>query len=1356
MKIKNLLNKKILQWLLLCAMLTGGGTSAWADAKYGPAGIYLNVNGTQKWYNIYWDSSCSYEGCKGWEFNKNPETLNHQELGDVTELKISGLGIIGYVSNNDWVACEARCRVDNSDVENDNIKYNVGGYDGSGATDDWACGAQSPDEQKNIVIGSNATDVDLLNGLKVGEHTLYVKPYLEKRNNSGGWDWKIDCGKCSATFTIPGYKETSGSKSFGEIMVGENSEVTISTTHYGSITTATANITGDNASEFSTPEVSATSVKVKFTPNSGGNKSAIVTITDAYSKTYTLTVTGTGAQGCTPPEITAQPSTESKNYTQGEAATALSVTATGTNCTYQWKQSESKDGSYINVTAGTGANTETYTPSTANIGTLYYKCEVTACGETVTSDASGAITVIGIYYLRGDLNGWNSGDARKLTLDPSDGYYKSDFYNINKDDKKRFKITNNNGDCWTTDECAWFKWEEHPSKGPKACETPSHDDGIRVKATINGRVRIWFKESTKECAYYFEPKYIVAGEPATIFGKEWKYDREDNRLDWDGEYYSKTFPGASSGTEIKLKVTKNNSWDDIKGGDAYSDDSPTKLNGLGTKEPTDSDGNLIIKLTSDITSFTVKFDETNVFIILSGSCTPTGYAIGGFINGENVAYSDGIKMKKYQYPGYDEMWSAVTSFTTNHSGAQWIWLYDDCGSVKTSGSSSDKTVVKDDENGVTVTPGDVSQGKIKAETYTGAIYNFIYNPTTNKFYFYKIKAVGEITGGWDTYDELETATYKSELVRHIKYTGKTIDKIKFKLSNGHGYNKHTGSGGHDWGFECYNGEKSTLCDGVSVTGDSETGDIVINNPNGMSLDIDIYFNEQEQIYLNLSSIYPAKIEEQYYENLAGALEAVQDGETIDLLMNVEENLTVPSDKSIGFNGNGFSVGNVTVKEGSAITLEGDLVISGDLIVKSGVSTTGQFNNNGNEVTVNGNAYFDKQFEPSSKRIWYTLSLPFDVKVTDMYNAATNEHENLAFDDEVAITAYNSSIRATGETGWQYLESPSDILKAGTLYNYIINHFTQNNNIRFKAADKTKLFAANTIPLTYYTGSSSDVTDFGWNGIGNNQLYSVKMSCEGIAYGLVYQSNSYSYSPYLLNESVFNPGTAVFLQCSDAEPTVTLSAAQLKSADIVVEPFKLNISGNGTDYCYISASLESKDAYDVGKDLIKMGTYKSGSYVSMWIGAYGLDLSCADLKVNGNEAYAGLGIYAPDAGNYKLYADKLVNGQKLILVKDGVDLFDFADGEYSIALAKGINSGYGIKIVTDNTPTETKTIGDIVISAKDGKISIKGLNGGEEYVVNNMFFNVASGVADGSEVTIDVQKGTYIVKIGESKVKIVVD
>ena len=92
--------------------------------------------------------------------------------------------------------------------------------------------------------------------------------------------------------------------------------------------------------------------------------------------------------------ITTQPSTTVQNLCQGSAATALSVTATGTTLTYQW---------YSNTTATTsggtpvGTSSNSYTPVTTAAGTLYYYCVVSAaCGASVTSNASGAVNVTAV------------------------------------------------------------------------------------------------------------------------------------------------------------------------------------------------------------------------------------------------------------------------------------------------------------------------------------------------------------------------------------------------------------------------------------------------------------------------------------------------------------------------------------------------------------------------------------------------------------------------------------------------------------------------------------------------------------------------------------------------------------------------------------------------------------------------------------------------------------------------------------------------------------------------------------------------------------------------------------------------
>ena len=139
---------------------------------------------------------------------------------------------------------------------------------------------------------------------------------------------------------------------------------------------------------------------------------------------------------CSAPTISTQPSTSSRTYCKGATATTLTVTATGGvgSYTYQWQQSSSASGTYSDVTTGTGYNTASFTPSTADAGTTYknkyYKCIVTNSGvctsNSVTSDASGryrtyATSVAGSISDAGTFCQGESGDTQTLTLSGNTG-----------------------------------------------------------------------------------------------------------------------------------------------------------------------------------------------------------------------------------------------------------------------------------------------------------------------------------------------------------------------------------------------------------------------------------------------------------------------------------------------------------------------------------------------------------------------------------------------------------------------------------------------------------------------------------------------------------------------------------------------------------------------------------------------------------------------------------------------------------------------------------------------------------------------------------------------------------------------
>ena len=75
---------------------------------------------------------------------------------------------------------------------------------------------------------------------------------------------------------------------------------------------------------------------------------------------------------------------------------AITVTATGTNLTYQWfSNTTASTSGGTNLGSGDGAQTNSYTPPATTIGTSYYYCVVSgSCGANQTSAISGLFEVL--------------------------------------------------------------------------------------------------------------------------------------------------------------------------------------------------------------------------------------------------------------------------------------------------------------------------------------------------------------------------------------------------------------------------------------------------------------------------------------------------------------------------------------------------------------------------------------------------------------------------------------------------------------------------------------------------------------------------------------------------------------------------------------------------------------------------------------------------------------------------------------------------------------------------------------------------------------------------------------------------
>ena len=137
--------------------------------------------------------------------------------------------------------------------------------------------------------------------------------------------------------------------------------------------------------------VASTTVYVRLASGASAGAGGNITLTST-SATDHLIPTGSAIIN-TAPAITSHPSSSTQTLSQNASATALTISATGSNLTYQWFSNSSNTNS--GGTLLTGATSATYTPSTATISTLYYYVVVSGTCSTITSNISGLITING-------------------------------------------------------------------------------------------------------------------------------------------------------------------------------------------------------------------------------------------------------------------------------------------------------------------------------------------------------------------------------------------------------------------------------------------------------------------------------------------------------------------------------------------------------------------------------------------------------------------------------------------------------------------------------------------------------------------------------------------------------------------------------------------------------------------------------------------------------------------------------------------------------------------------------------------------------------------------------------------------
>ena len=189
--------------------------------------------------------------------------------------------------------------------------------------------------------------------------------------------------KCSGSASTPQSFNVSGVNMTAAISIAALTGFQYCLTEGGTYTTTlTVGAAGTIAS---TPIY----VRMQSTANNATYAANNIVLSSSGATSVNVSASGTVN---TTANITTQPSTSAATYCSSATAVALSVTAGSTvNLTYQW-YSKTTSGNTGGTLIG-GANSNTYIPSTSTAGVLYYYCVITNPCGSLSSNASGAITV---------------------------------------------------------------------------------------------------------------------------------------------------------------------------------------------------------------------------------------------------------------------------------------------------------------------------------------------------------------------------------------------------------------------------------------------------------------------------------------------------------------------------------------------------------------------------------------------------------------------------------------------------------------------------------------------------------------------------------------------------------------------------------------------------------------------------------------------------------------------------------------------------------------------------------------------------------------------------------------------------
>lgn len=356
---------------------------------------------------------------------------------------------------------------------------------------------------------------------------------------------------------------------------------------------------------------------------------------------------------------------------------------------------------------------------------------------------------------------------------------------------------------------------------------------------------------------------------------------------------------------------------------------------------------------------------------------------------------------------------------------------------------------------------------------------------------------------------------------------------------------------------------------------------------------------------------------------------------------------------------------------------------------------------------------------TSGKQWYFISLPFDMKVSDID----------AGDAQYAIRYYDGANRAIiGASGsWKNYEA-DDVIPAGTGFIYQTSKDAWTNfHADSEGENKQQIFSTSEFSKPLELNTSVNTANRGWNLVGNPyQCYYNNHMLNFTAPITVWNVNNRTYTAYSLTDDDYaiRPNEAFFVQCPGEEMQTITFPTQGKQLTNVIESqnaakqrgaqaaqkrqlIDLEVSnGDVTDKTRVVMNEEASLDYDMDCDASKFMSTESPQI-------YTIDEEGTAYAINERPAGEGevqMGFYAPKSGAFTLSMPRC-DAKKVLLVDEFENLtVDLTAQDYGFTASEGKQEARFRLILEDGEATGIKTVDSSDQTADGVKSAVYNLNG----------------------------------------------